>query len=606
MALFPKCDFSVRVPDGEVRAGSRLDGTVILQVEEAIPRAEHLELAFITKAWAGYGSGKHRRVKRATMFHAPFTLGMSGTLGAGEHAHPFAVDIPPWLPPAYSGNDCGIENTIKVRLDVDWARDPKTSFSPKVVVPRGQVVATPLVIRSHPSFHEKVIVEVSLKSTNIVQDGLIEGSIALRGAQSARFDAVDLTIVGSSTITMSKGDRRRGHANRFRIEADRVRDGNNVPFALRVPADFPPTFKNGFIDHDVTLEVSLDIPWATDPKFAIPIHLWTSGSSVEGNFSAAVVGSDRSRIIARAMARAIGFEEGAHPVLVEGAVGPTKARITDSPRGSRLCVDVDIDFPSVDLGIELRPERLLDLGKSPLLPKALASRFVLRHKPEADAPRVDEAAIASFVERVTRGLEHASDIRLSDHHLGFSLLVNDDSQDAFVQLAHFVVARAREVAGAIQDAAGGLPFPAAIAPSRDSWVAMAAAHGAALVPVRPSISGIVLSARLLGGDERSLRATLSSVWNETGPTGVEWSVDLRAMQLPLELTDEMKKSESLPDAASSLKAYFSSIEVHGPEAVTLHASGWNDDPGTWLGGLEAFFAWLLEARGERRADSPYR
>jgi hypothetical protein len=605
VALFPKCDFSVRVAHGEVRAGQRLNGTVVLQVEEAIPRAEHLELAFITKAWAGYGSGKHRRVKRATLFHAPFSLGMSGSLAAGQHAHPFVVDIPPWLPPAYDGNDCGIESAIKVRLDVDWARDPKTSFAPKVVVPLGHVGGAPLVIRSHPTFHDTVIIEVSLKSTSVVQGGLIEGSLALRGAESARFDAVDLSIVGSSTITMSRGDRRRGHASRFRIEADRVRRGNNVPFALQIPTDFPPSFKNGFIDHDVVLEVGLDIPWAVDPKFAIPIHLWPVGSIVEGNLSAAVVGSDRSRLIARAMAAAVGLPEGTHPVLVEGPVGPTKARIVDSPRGSQLCVDVDIEFPSIDLGIELRPERLLDLGTSPLLPKALASRFVLRHKPDPDVPRVDDAAIASFVDRATRGLEKASDLRLSDHHLGFSLLVNDDSQRSFVELAHFVVARAREVAGAIVDS-GGLPFPAAIASSRDRWLSMAAAHDAALVPVRPSIAGITLSARLLGGDERSLRATLSAVWNESGPAGVEWAADLRAIPLPQKLAGEMKKSEGLPDVASSLKAYFSAIEVHGPEAVTLHASGWNEDPNAWLAGLEAFFAWLLEARGERRADSPYR
>ncbi|NUO52255.1 MAG: hypothetical protein HOV80_25660 [Polyangiaceae bacterium] len=606
MTLVPHCGFGVHLPDGEVRAGQRLNGTVVLKVEEPISRAENLELAFITTAWASYGSPDGSGVRRATLFHAPFMLGLSGTLGAGEHAHPFVVDIPPWLPPAYSGSHCGIENTIKVRLDVDWAHDPRASFTPRVVVPRGHVAATPVVMRSHPSFHEKVVVEVSLKSTNVVQDGFIEGSIALRGAESARFDAVDLAIVGSSTIRMSRSDRRPCHVSRVRIGAERVKGGNNVPFALRIPADFPPTFKNGFIDHDVVLAVTLDTAVGFDPSFTIPIHLWTAGSIVEGTSSAAVVGSDRSRIIAHAMARAIGFEEGAHPVLIEGTVGPTKARIVDSPRGPRPCVDIDIDFPSVDLGIELRPERLVDLGTSSLLPKALASRFVLLHKPEPDVPLVEDAAIASFVERVTRGLEHAWDIRLTDHHLGFSLLVNDDSHDSFVRLAHFVVARAHEVAGAIQDSVGGLPFPAAIASSRDSWVALAAAYQATLIPIRPSIAGIMLSARLLGGDERSLRATLTSVWKENVPAGVEWSVDLRATPLPEKLADEIKKSEGLPDAASSLKAYFSEVEVHGPEAVTLRASGWHDEPRAWLPGLEAFFAWLLEARSERRADSPYR
>jgi hypothetical protein len=45
--------------------------------------------------------------------------------------------------------------------------------------------------------------------------------------------------------------------------------------------------------------------------------------------------------------------------------------------------------------------------------------------------------------------------------------------------------------------------------------------------------------------------------------------------------------------------------VEGTSA-TLARPGFTPDPRALLPGLEAFFEWLLDARGERRATTPYR
>lgn len=603
MALFPDCDFEVLLPRDGVVAGERLEGTVVLLAKEDIRRAERLDLAFISTARAVYGSGQNQSVRRATMFHAPLEMTLPGSLAKGRHEHRFSVDIPSWLPPGYDGDRCSVWHEIAVRLDVDWAIDPTKTFAPKVIPLRRRVNASRVQIRSGPSFHDSIIVEIALQSTSVVQGGAIEGSVAVRNAKSKRFDAVELAIVGSATMALGRGDRRRGFEKRFRIEAERFPDGRSVPFSLPIDATVIPSFTNGFIDHDVMLEVRLDIPWASDPSFGVPLEILPPGSVVEGGEAPPVVGSDRTKLLARSMARASGLGEGTYPTLVEDVAGHVALRVIDGPRDSRPGIDVSIDFASVDLGLELRPERLLDFRRSPLLPDALASRYFLRRTPEAGAGPVADEAVAAFVAALCRRVEDATAIQLGDSHLGFHVAVEDDSEAGYQGLA----ALAKQKSEDVVDAIAALPFPRAISSSEPAWRAMAAEHGAALVPSRPAIHGVVLGARVHGGEERSLRATLRAEWKDGAPVGARWDVDLAAMPLPEKVRAELEAAREKADALpASLGALFASIEVQGRDAVSLAAEGWHDDPRSWLPGLEIFFAWVLEVRRERRVDSPYR
>src|SRR4051812_16872669 len=112
-----KCKFRLELPHGVVWAGKRLDGVIEIEAPKAIPRADGLDLQYTVSAWAGYGSGKSRSVTRAVIFAAPLHVDMpEDGLPAGTHRYPFAIDVPPWMPPPYIGDDCAIEHSIKTRL----------------------------------------------------------------------------------------------------------------------------------------------------------------------------------------------------------------------------------------------------------------------------------------------------------------------------------------------------------------------------------------------------------------------------------------------------------------------------------------------------------
>jgi hypothetical protein len=604
MALFPRCAFHVLVPGGLITPGTRVEGTLVVDTPEPIPRAEHVDLVFRSVAWAGYGSGKNRSIDRRVMFEVPLHVDLvQDTMPAGRHAFPFVLDVPAWLPPEYGGNDCGIAHVIEMRVDVDWAVDPVAKLVPIVALLPSQGTRAPLTTRSPAGFHDSIVLEVTLPTSVIRHDEVLFGHVALRGGHTARFDAVELTMTGSARITMTRGDRRRGAASMIRIPADALRGGAAVPFQFAANQHFPPTFRSNFIDHDVVLVVSADVPWASDPSFALMLQVLPLGSTIHGNASAAIVGSERLRLIASAIAESTGLREGRAPALVEGSVGGGVAlRISDAPRAGALGIDVDITYPDVELGIAFRPLGMLEgFRASPLLPPLLSDRYLLRCSSAEHRPAVDDLAIQELVHALLAGLERAEDVRLSDHHVGAHIPIPNDELPRVLEIARAAHAQAKRIAAAIDR----LPFPESLAAAAPAWRATATEQSAFLVPTGPSLHGLVLRARVLAGEERTITASFRTKWTKHGPT-THVDVDLRSAPLPKAAWAELE-SETPTERMRAVRAVFPSAHVlAGGDGATLDRPEFTPDPRSLLSALDTFFAWVLDARGERRGDLPYR
>ena len=604
MALFPDCTFQVLLPGGVFTPGTKVHGTLVVTAPEPIPRAERVDLVFHSVAWAGYGSGKSRSVDRRTMFDAPLHVELkTEPLPAGRHEFPFAMDIPAWLPPGYLGNDCGIVHEITMRLDVDWAVDRVAKLVPVIAMLPREGTRTALTTRSPAGFHDSIVLEVTLASAVIAHDEPLVGQVALRSGHDARFDAVELMLAGNARIAMGRGDRRRGGGSMIRIPAATLRGGEAVPFQFPPNQHFPASFRSSFIDHDVVLTVSADIPWATDPSFDLMLDVLPVGSTISGDASTSIVGGERLRRIAAAMAQSSGLREGRAPVLVEGkVVGPVAVRISDAPRSGRLGIDVDIAFPDVELGIAFRPLGMLEgFRTSPLLPAPLSDRYLLRCTPEDARPPVDDGALTAFVDTLLTDVAGADDVRLSDHHLGIHIPIPNDELPRMVDIARAAHAKAK----AIADAIAALPFPSSLAAARPAWQATAVEQNAFLVPTGPSLHGLAFHARVLAGEERTITASLRTRWTKAGPT-IHVDVDLGNAPLPKAAWAELE-SETPSERLRAVRALFPSAHVLGQgSGATLDRPEWAADPRELLSAIETFFWWVLDTRGERRSDLPYR
>lgn len=599
MALFPDAKFTVFFPETGVVSGTRAEGTLEVVVPADIPRADHIHMFFRTTCFAGYGSGKNRTEVRRDIFISPLEvkLDRSKPLAAGMYSYPFAIDLPAWLPPSYSGSDCRIAHVIEVRLDVDWAIDPKAQVTPDVHLAPIDVPTKPVVTRSPPAFHDQFVVDLTLDRQCIVEGEPVTGQLALRSGQTARFDAVTVSVASVATIKMGRGEGRRGHASTARIPAEALRSGQSVPFSLRYdPNLIRPTFRNGFIDHDVQVLVEIDIPWASDPSFAVPMQMVPRGSRVFAeSHDTAIVGSERLYRLAMGMAAATGFAQGRLPTLVEGRIAPINVAITDSPREGRIGVDLSFDFPDLGLGATFRPLGMLEgFRASPLLPPRLADRYLLRCEPDRT---VADEALADFFHAVLEGLEGASDVRFSDHHLGVRQPLANDGGEAMTELAKWTRGRAEILAQAI----ARLPFAPQVAAAAPAWQATATEQNACLLPHLPALTGIVVSSRIAGGEQRAIGVEIRT--NKDGTCDVQ--LDLRTTPLPRAARSEVERGMDIP-GLRPVRAVFPKMDIAMENHLTLEGAPFPSDPRTLLSVVETFFAWLLEARNERRADAPYR
>ena len=125
------------------------------------------------------------------------------------------------------------------------------------------------------------------------------------------------------------------------------------------------------------------------------------------------------------------------------------------------------------------------------------------------------------------------------------------------------------------------------------------------MPTGPSLHGLAFRARVLDGDERVIGASIRTKWTKNGPT-THVDVDLRNSPLPKVAWAELE-SETPSERIRAVRALFPSAHVmtHGTGA-TLNRPEWTPDPRSLLSAIETFFEWVLEARGERRQDLPYR
>jgi hypothetical protein len=589
MDVFPTCNFRLLLDGSALIAGQRNTGTVELELPEPIQRAEHVDFLFQSIAVAGYGSGKSRHVVQRAMFAQPLQVDV-GPLRAGRHTFPFALDLPPWIPPAYSGNDCRIEHKVDLRLDVDWAIDPKASFAPPV---RGKPLAAPvyrkpLSVRSPHNFHDAIAIEVTLDSSVIVQGEPLTGRVALRTGHAADFDAVNIGIGHSALVSMYRRDARPMNTLVVRIPAEALRTGQSVPF--RFPAaDLPASSRNGFLDITPLIEIALDVSWwRSNRTFPIALEVLPHGTrTLDGGGATALLGESRMVVLARDLASRTNSQAGNPPVLVYGSHGPIAWAVEDASRGSETAAREVHVFPNLGMHLRSRPLGILPVGSS-LAPRWLADRFAI----QSSTP-VPAATVARFLEQILDDAGNAVELQFSDHMLGLRFRLGADDHRSWLGAVATAQMRARKLVDAIT----ALPF--AHEEARAAWTSTALEENAFLLPHLPAIVGIRRGARVASGEQREAVCTIAT---DEKKTRIE--VDLDA-DLPAQAVAALHAGDG-DELVRALRTTFESVDAPTPKHLTAVVPGFTPDPRTLLPGLDTMLAWSLHARGERRMDLPYR
>lgn len=216
----------------------------------------------------------------ATMFGG----GSSGTLSAGRHEFSVGVTIPENAPPSMEGKICEVFYKLSVRIDRALARDPKENKSFTVVPVAQQLDPQPVVAR-YPdeentgfwarTFGRKANLTLVISADSFVPGDELdcmfgvetESPMKIRAAK-ARILCIEKTRADGHTDSST-------HCSKDFTIADKqtIDDQFSTRFVLPLESIGPPTTGGHVFDIDWYVEVTLDVPWATDPVIRAPIQV---------------------------------------------------------------------------------------------------------------------------------------------------------------------------------------------------------------------------------------------------------------------------------------------------------------------------------------------
>jgi hypothetical protein len=596
MSLFPSCEFTVHLDEGGLVPGRPNHGRVELELFEAIPRAERLEITLKGIAFAGYGSGTSRSTYQRTFVDLPLTLALpAGGLPAGTHVYPFTLHVPANLPQSYAGQDCSMKTSLELRLDVDWALDP-TSSVPVLPrhAPQPPASPQPLALRSHPSFHDAIALEITLVSNVVARGVPLVGSLALRAGHEVSFSSLSLVLGHHAVVRYVRGDVREVYVSRIAFHLEALRAGRTIPFELAT-GKLPFTQSTGLLDLGSFLRIELDPGLLSSTRrMQVPVVVLPQGTLVLGASAPVLVGSSRLRDLAARLAAdlGLGLVTGELPVLVEGQESAVGFTVQDGPRGAELGAVVTLRYPPLWLGLRSRAAGLLT-RETEETPPPLRGRWALRTDPAS--PHVTRDHCRALLDVMCSGLERAELVELADDRLSFRLPLASDDATTWRD----VVLGARRRARTLADAIDAMPVSTPGA-SEAAWRAAAREEGATLLPHCPALVGITRTVRLLGGEARTFSASIDTVFASGAPEPrTQLHVHVPDVPLPPSLSPDL-------EGLRALRALLPEVEIASPHLLSASCAGAVADPRTLLPALDAAIRMVLEARGDRVASAPYR
>lgn len=342
-----------------ITAGGSFVVRVVLQCEALVPvDGVSVEL---TCCGVWYTSSQHGRQRndRTVLRMVGKPLKERALLEPGEHEYRVALTVPTDAPATYSGGYLSIEWEFRVRADIPWWPDAKSTFVAHVGPrPLAGGTSPPRVFASNVEGPQgtKPYAEVSLGEA--VSGLALDGSVALSNTDFNDYRALELRLVSRETTPGFLGPTTAEHVRtRWTIPVSSPGENEIVRFRLQLP-QLVPAFETWEFGLAWALEIRLSLGWAIDTKLWIPLPVRTPAAGDDTEVAAPVaVGSDRLADIWRAAGRRSGFNERDGQLTRD--CGVARLTVRREHRGRRgLQLVAEARYPNLDLGLRVDGGRL--------------------------------------------------------------------------------------------------------------------------------------------------------------------------------------------------------------------------------------------------------
>lgn len=472
-----------------VHPGDRVIAEVLLDAKREVP-VEFVRCTLQGWQRSTWGSGNTARTSRLSVVGLRAEPAGPQTLPEGKTRLRCSFDLPADAPPSYSGSRASIEYTIEVHAAVPWWPDARERFvlmvHPRPAQARGTGKSLHSTQPDGPVGDEPHI-EFSLDETRIVPGDTIVGELALANVDHNRYRTARLSLVGRENVSSADGSVLGSTVPwRYAIEVDveSAREGDPIPFAMKLPDDLPPTFSAKVTALSWRFEIEVKIAWGKALTALVPVEVLPRASErslPKSKNAAPVIGNPRIRAVWRdvANASALRFDEEASQL--SGAVGDVNIAITREHRGTGgNFVKARLRYPSLHLS--------LDGGRATGLRRIFGRGVAIGH-----AGWDVEHYLAGREERQVRGF-----VAPLAPILQQLLLADISDEEMVVEVRHAGVARAslgrfvdtvKALAASMENARRSIPIPAKMHDASESWNALAKELGGPLEKARMAVSG---------------------------------------------------------------------------------------------------------------------
>lgn len=489
------------------------------------------------------------------------------TFTKGTHTYHARFQLPPELPPRYSGAHAWADYTLEVRASIPWWPDAVGRYEVPIGMRTGVVSPSPgvFVSRAGGPIGGEIYVELSLASTVVEPGGELYGTVAFTHAGRQRGLRVSLVAyehVFSNADFWAGGNVDEVHeARRWSYEPGNgavPEDGVPLPFRFAIAPGAVPSYSGAITELTWAVEVSVQGLILSRPLLRAPITIVPPfGLARTQSAFVPAVGRQRRTESLKRVAERLRLAYDDLQDGVRGAVGQVSfhAHMETQTDGAQVTV-ARLSWPSLGMRLKLAPSGWTD---------AFNTRDISVGQPHFDErfcleSRVEDQARALFDPELCKLLLTFDEARMDDH--GAALVTRMALMDE-EPLTGFV-ARAQHTAAALERAFTRVPPPPELLAHVEAWRSYAERLGGRFEPGRGAIVDGTLGLE---------RVDIATVWSASGELfGTELRVPLGSAIDPATI------SQAARALAASLEAEPGQKLAISGDSITLTVSSLVPDP----------------------------
>lgn len=410
---------------------------------------------------------------------------------------PFTFDLPRNAPPSYRGPVALVRYDVDVHVSIPWWPDRRARFAMQVApLPLPTPLSKPGLYSSNPEGPRgsEAHAELSLASHHAQVGGEVAGALAVHNVGAQRYTTA---TVGLRAIQETRGPfgsgRYPGTLYAVQMDLRTAKDGASIPFRFRVPDDATPSLPFASRPDGETmasalrwvLDVSVGVRFGASVQMQVPFEVLSRKSSAEATLAPVpVIGEDRLAAVWEQASQPLGFVYAERAASMR--VGETEVRVTRENRGrDGTFLRAALAYPALHLDLRVAPA---SWAASTFRTGVLVGDegFDAAHRVDARDP----AQSAAFLQTLLGDLSGHPLRSMDDATL---VLETKDGGGDRVRVTA-VLARAKRIAGALEEARGRIPPPSGAEATLDEWRALATAVGGELETARMQIVAEMMSA----------------------------------------------------------------------------------------------------------------